>query len=123
MSEENKLMNALEIMNRIRETIAMNTQKNWKKPFIVLCVCGLLMSFSSLAMAKNLKLEINEAEKIHFDGDVSEIFIANPEIADVQLANPHVAYVYGKTPGTTTLFASNKKGKTLLELEVPGVFP
>lgn len=122
MSGENKLMSAFEIMNRIREIITMKTRKNWKNSFIILCVCSLIMGFSSLAMAKTITLVINEAEPLHFKGDVSEIFIANPEIADVQLTNPHIAYLYGKTPGTTTLFASNKKGEEILRLEVRVIY-
>lgn len=122
MSEKNKLVSALEIMKRLRKIVAMKSQKNWKTSLITLSICGLMVGFSPLALAKMMTLEINEAEVLHFDGNVSEVFIANPEIADVQLTNPHVAYVYGKTPGTTTLFASDKKGKQLLKLEVRVIY-
>jgi pilus assembly protein CpaC len=122
MLKGKKLVSALEKMKRLRNVVAMKSQKIWKTSFILFCICGFMLGFSTLAMAKVMTLEINEAEVLHFEGDVSEVFIANPDIADVQLTNPHVAYIYGKAPGTTTLFASNKKGQQLLKLDVRVVY-
>lgn len=122
MSVSNNLINHLETKKRVRKTIIMNIQKNWKKPFLTLCAFGLLLSFASLALAKTMQLEINDAKVLHFDGKVTEVFIANPEIADVQLSNPHSAYVYGKAPGKTKLFAMDANGKEILNTEVLVVY-
>lgn len=67
---------------------------------------------------KAMTIELNDAKAIHFASPVSEIFIVNPEIADVQLSNPHTAYFFGKTPGTTKIFAMNNKGEEITNLEV-----
>ena len=52
------------------------------------------------------------------DAEVSEIFIANPDIADVQLSNKATAYVFGKSMGATKLFAMNNQGKEILNAEI-----
>jgi len=122
MSGNNKLINHLKVTNRIRKIIVMSNQKHWKKPFLTLCALGLLLSFASLALAKTMHLEINDAKVLHFDGKVTEVFIANPEIADVQLSNPHSAYVYGRAAGKTKLFALDAKGKEILNTEVVVVY-
>lgn len=118
MSKDNKLINPLKIMDHVRKMITTNSHRDWKKSCFVLCAFGFLMGFSVVARAKTIPLEINDAQVLHFDGDVSEIFIANPEIADVQLTNPHSAYVYGKAPGKTKVFAMNGKGKQILSAEI-----
>jgi len=82
----------------------------------------ILLAFSitllSAAYAKVLNLAIDGAQVIKFDTEVSEIFIANPEIADVQLSNKTTAYVFGKKSGSTNLFAMNAKGQEVLSLEI-----
>jgi pilus assembly protein CpaC len=67
---------------------------------------------------KTIALEANMAEVITFGKHVSEIFIANPDIADVQLNNANTAYIFGKKPGSTTVFISDKAGKVLQKLNV-----
>lgn len=76
------------------------------------------IAFLSSLSAKNIHVDIDGAELIKFDGEVSEIFIANPDIADVQLSNKTTAYVFGKSTGSTKLFAMNNKGKEVLNAEI-----
>lgn len=76
-----------------------------------------LVSFHNV-MARSLTLEQNTADIIKIGEDISEVFVANPDIADVQLNSPTVAYVFGKKPGTTTFFATDKEGKTTLEVTI-----
>lgn len=84
--------------------------------FSISLTCLLLFSLS--ASARNLTLEQNTADIIKIGENVSEVFVANPDIADVQLNSPTVAYVFGKKPGTTTFFATDKEGKTTLEVTI-----
>lgn len=126
MSGNNNSINFLKTMKRLGKMIKMNSLLNaqsiLKKNILTLCALGLLMSFSSFAHAKTINLELNDAQIIRFDGDVTEIFIANPDIADVQLTNPHAAYVYGKAPGTTKLFAVNAKGQEILNAKIHVIY-
>lgn len=67
---------------------------------------------------KTMTIELSDAKTVHFESPISEIFIVNPDVADVQLSNAHTAYIFGKVPGTTKLFAMNKKGQEVMNLEV-----
>lgn len=76
------------------------------------------IAFLSVLSAKDIHVDVDGAQLIKFDGEVSEIFIANPDIADVQLSNKTTAYVFGKSVGSTKLFAMNNQGKEILNAEI-----
>lgn len=80
----------------------------------IVCSVGL----SAADERKLMVLEENSAELIHLGDDTTEVFVANPDIADVQLNSPRVAYVYGRKAGKTTVFATDSKGKQLLNFDV-----
>jgi pilus assembly protein CpaC len=122
MSLDNRFTHHMKTMEHARKVTAMNNQKIWRKHFLILFVFVFIMNFESVAIAKTMLLEINDAEILHFDGDVAEIFIANPEIADVQLTNPHTAYVYAKAAGKTKLFATSTNGKEILKTEIQVIY-
>ena len=65
-----------------------------------------------------MSLEIDTAEIVKLDTEVTEIFVANPDIADVQMNSKKVAYIFAKKPGVTTIFAVDEAGKTVLEFEI-----
>ncbi len=67
---------------------------------------------------KSIHIGVDGAEIIKFEQGVSEVFIANPEVADVQLSNRNTVYVFGKSVGTTKLFALDAKGNEVLNTEV-----
>jgi pilus assembly protein CpaC len=76
------------------------------------------MTFLLPLNAKDIQVDIDGAELIKFGEDVSEIFIANPDIADVQLSNKTTAYVFGKSTGSTKFFAMNSKGKEVFNAQI-----
>ncbi|MBL8676463.1 MAG: pilus assembly protein N-terminal domain-containing protein, partial [Alphaproteobacteria bacterium] len=76
------------------------------------------IAFLSSLNAKNIHVDIDGAQLIKFDAEVSELFIANPDIADVQLSNKTTAYIFGKSVGSTKLFAMNSQGKEILNAEI-----
>src|SRR3990167_6400848 len=84
----------------------------------MLIIFAFVIALLSPAYAKVLNLTIDGAQVTKFDTEVSEIFIANPEIADVQLSNKTTAYVFGKKSGSTNLFAMDAKGQEVLNLEI-----
>lgn len=89
-----------------------------KRRVLLLCTLLCVMFMSTLAFAKTITLEMGDAHVIKFGEDVSEIFISTPDVADIQLSNPRMAYLFGKVPGTTKLYAMNKKGKEVLKATV-----
>lgn len=70
------------------------------------------------AEAKTVNVPLDGAETINFNQGLSEVFIANPEIADVQLSNNKTIYVFGKSVGSTKIFATDTKGKQVLSANV-----
>jgi len=57
-------------------------------------------------------MDADTARLIQLPDPAKTVFIANPEIADIQVANPTSVLVYGKKPGTTTVFAISEAGVT-----------
>lgn len=116
----------------MRHIIELETQKKTKKSSkaaqAIVLFCSFLIALSFfLSVSANAKegisgktitLEIDGAQVLKFDAGVSEIFVANPGIADVQLSSQHTAYVFGKSVGTTKLFAMGAKGKEVLNATV-----
>lgn len=78
----------------------------------------LFLTLVSNGFAKSLNIPVDGAEVIKFDQGVAEVFIANPEVADVQLSDKHTLYVFGKSVGSTKLFAMDSKGKEVLNTDV-----
>ncbi len=50
-------------------------------------------------------ITVNGGTLVRLSKPASNVFIANPEIADIQVKSPRLIYVFGKTMGTTTLYA------------------
>ncbi len=48
----------------------------------------------------------------------TSVFIANPEVADVNVKSNRVVYIFGKNPGTTTLFAVDRNEQVVADIEV-----
>src|SRR3546814_1975170 len=41
---------------------------------------------------------------------MSDVFVADPAIADIQVRSPRLLYIFGKGPGETTVYATDKVG-------------
>ncbi len=59
-----------------------------------------------------LAVDADQARVIQLSEPAKTVFVANPEIADVQVPTPTTFLVYGKKPGTTTVFAIPESGTT-----------
>jgi pilus assembly protein CpaC len=59
-----------------------------------------------------VSIDADTAHMIDLGGPAKSVFIANPDIADVHVATPTNILVYGKQPGTTTMFAIGEDGVT-----------
>jgi pilus assembly protein CpaC len=60
-----------------------------------------------------LSVDADQAQVIQLSEPAKTVFVANPEIADVQVPTPTSFLVYGKKPGTTTIFAISETGTTI----------
>jgi pilus assembly protein CpaC len=59
-----------------------------------------------------ISLDADTATLINLPEAAKTVFVASPDIADIQVASPTSVLVYGKKPGTTTVFAISETGIT-----------
>lgn len=53
----------------------------------------------------SLDLEVSTGTLVRLDKPATNVFIADAAVADVHVKSPRLIYVFGKKPGTTTLYA------------------
>jgi pilus assembly protein CpaC len=49
---------------------------------------------------------------------MSDLFVANDSVADVQVRSPNQIYIFGKAPGQTTVYATDRGGRVLYSASV-----
>lgn len=67
---------------------------------------------------ERLLLEVGEGTLMPEFQGVDALFVSDPEIADVKISPNNVAFLYGRTPGTTTLIATNASGDQLFSYSI-----
>jgi pilus assembly protein CpaC len=55
---------------------------------------------------------------VRLESSMSDLFVANDTIADVQVRSANQIYLFGKAPGETTVYATNKAGKVVYSANV-----
>jgi pilus assembly protein CpaC len=68
---------------------------------------------TALRQSTPLTVDADQAQVVQLRTPAKTVFVANPEIADVQVPTPTSFLVYGKKPGTTTIFAISEAGTTM----------
>jgi pilus assembly protein CpaC len=82
----------------------------------VVVVAILLMPTAGMAQTTGITvsapitLEVDKAQLIQLPQPAKTVFVANTDIADVQVPTPQSFLVYGKKPGTTSVFAISDNG-------------
>ena len=66
-----------------------------------------------LRQSTPLSVDADQAQVIQLKEPAKTVFVANPDVADVQVPSPTSFLVYGKKPGTTTVFAISEAGATM----------
>ncbi|MEG3087276.1 type II and III secretion system protein family protein [Sphingomonas sp. PB4P5] len=70
------------------------------------------------ATAPVLQVNTGRGRLITLPRAMSDLFIASDTIADVQIRSPTQMYIFGKTPGETTVSATNKAGAVVYSATV-----
>src|SRR5580658_9401404 len=70
------------------------------------------------APTASVELEVGKGRLIRLDHPAASVFIADPDVADVEVKSPLLVYVFGKTGGTTTLYAVGEHDEVLLNSEL-----
>jgi pilus assembly protein CpaC len=68
--------------------------------------------------ANDVTLSVGEGRMVRLDAPMSDLFVANDAVADVQVRSANQVYVFGKAPGETTVFATDKAGHTIYSANV-----
>jgi len=62
---------------------------------------------------QDVVLSVGRGQLISVGGAMADVFVANDAIADVQIKSQRQLYIFGKSPGTTTVYASNARGDVI----------
>jgi pilus assembly protein CpaC len=65
-----------------------------------------------------IMIEVSEGQLLRLDRAMSSVFIANPAIADVSAKSNRLLYLFGKSVGTTTLFALDSNDNVIANVTV-----
>jgi pilus assembly protein CpaC len=68
--------------------------------------------------ANDVILSAGTGRMVKLDGAMTDVFVSNPGVADVQVRSADQLYVFGKSAGETTVFATDKNGRTVWSANV-----
>lgn len=60
-----------------------------------------------------LNVSVSNGTLVRLDKPATNVFVADPAIADVQVKSSRLIYVFGKAPGTTTVYAASGNDEIL----------
>lgn len=70
------------------------------------------------ASGEGITVELNEGKLVRIDDPAASVFVANPAIADVAVKSPRLIYVFGRAPGTTSLYAVDGGENVLINVKL-----
>ncbi|HEY0111651.1 MAG TPA: type II and III secretion system protein family protein [Allosphingosinicella sp.] len=66
----------------------------------------------------DVNLSVGTGRMVRLDTAMTDLFVANDAIADVQVRSSNQIYIFGKTAGETTVFATDRAGRTIYSANV-----
>ncbi len=73
---------------------------------------------NAVAPANDVTLSVGAGRLVRLNGTMTDLFVANDAIADVQVRSPSQIYIFGKTAGTTTVYATDRAGRVVYSANV-----
>jgi pilus assembly protein CpaC len=70
------------------------------------------------APANNVTLSVGTGQLVRLNGTMTDLFVANEAIADVQVRSPSQIYIFGRAPGSTTVYATDRAGRVVYSANV-----
>ena len=77
-----------------------------------------LAQSASSRPSEDVTLSVGAGRMVRLEGTMSDLFVADDKVADVQVRSANQIYLFGKSPGETTVYATNKAGKTVYSANV-----
>jgi pilus assembly protein CpaC len=66
----------------------------------------------------DVAISVGTGRMVRLDSPMTDLFVANDGIADVQVRSNNQIYIFGKAPGETTVFATDRAGRTVYSANV-----
>ena len=70
------------------------------------------------APSNDVTLSVGTGRLVRLNGTMTDLFVANDAIADVQVRSPTQIYIFGKTAGSTTVYATDRAGRVIYSANV-----
>jgi pilus assembly protein CpaC len=68
--------------------------------------------------AGDIMVAVGSGQLLKLPSAMTDLFVAAPDIADVQVRSSNQLYIFGKSPGTTSLYATNAAGKVIYSTNI-----
>jgi pilus assembly protein CpaC len=68
--------------------------------------------------SNDVTLSVGTGRMVRLDSAMTDLFVANDAIADVQVRSANQIYIFGKSAGETTVFATDRSGRTVYSANV-----
>jgi pilus assembly protein CpaC len=79
---------------------------------------ALAQASAAVRPSNDVTLSVGTGRMVRLDSNMSDLFVANDAIADVQVRSANQIYIFGKSPGETTVFATDRAGRTVFSANV-----
>lgn len=63
-------------------------------------------------------LSVGRGRLVSLPNSITDVFIANDKVADVQVRSSRQIYIFGKTPGETSVYATDSSGKVVFSANI-----
>ncbi|WP_434339946.1 type II and III secretion system protein family protein [Motilimonas cestriensis] len=77
-----------------------------------------LPASASSALVKTILLQVDQSKLLELDGNIQDVFLANPELAMVHTPSTRSVLVYGKKMGSTDLIVVGSDEQTLAHFRI-----
>src|SRR5688572_10004734 len=68
--------------------------------------------------SNSIALSAGTGRMVRLESPISDIFVANENVADVQVRSANQIFIFAKGPGETTVFATDRAGRTVYSANV-----
>jgi pilus assembly protein CpaC len=72
----------------------------------------------AVAPANDITLSVGNGRLVQMNGTMTDLFVANESVADVQVRSPRQIYIFGRAPGSTTVYATDAGGRVIYSANV-----
>ncbi len=72
----------------------------------------------AVAPSEDLTLSVGTGRLVELNGTMADLFVANEAIADVQVRSNRSVYIFGRAPGQTTVYATDRSGRVIYSASI-----